>query len=136
MAKKTKTKATSVGAEKLYLSKAEKFLTGAKLLIESKNWEGAATLGIHAIISSCDALTAKFLRLRHAGSKHLDVLDLLSELPIADKKELKGMKKRISSVLTSKTNIEYDEKPIKRKQAEDVVRDAEKVFAWAQKHIK
>lgn len=136
MARQTKTRRTSVGQEKLYLSKAEKFLTGAKSLITERNWEAAASLGIHAIISSCDALTAKFLSRRHAGTDHQGVLNLLSELPLADQKEPKQFKRRIGQVLVVKTNVEYGEKPVRSGSAKQIVAEAERVFARAQKHVK
>lgn len=136
MAKQAKTRRSSIGQERLYLSKAEKFLAGAKLLIAEKNWEAAASLGIHAIISSCDALTAKFLSRRYAGTDHQGVLDLLSGLPLADQKELKQIKRRIGQVLAVKTNVEYGDKPVRADSAKQVVAEAERVFAWAQKHVK
>lgn len=136
MARQTKTRRTSVGQQKLYLSKAEKFLTGAKSLIAERNWEAAASLGIHAIISSCDALTAKFLSRRHAGTTHQGVLDLLSELPLADQNELKQTKRRIGQVLAKKTNVEYDDKPVRLDYARYVVTEAERIFTWAQKYVK
>ncbi|MDI6892416.1 MAG: HEPN domain-containing protein [Actinomycetota bacterium] len=136
MAKQAKTRRTSIGPEKLYLSKAEKFLTGAKLLIDEKNWEAAASLGIHAIISSCDASTAKFLSRRYAGTDHQGVLDLLSGLPLADQKELKQIKRRIGQVLAVKTNVEYGDKPVRSGPARQIVAEAERVFAWTQKHVR
>jgi len=136
MVKQAKTRRTSIGQEGLYLLKAEKFLSGAKLLIAEKNWEAAASLGIHVIISSCDALTAKLLSRRHTGADHQGVLNLLSELPLTDQKELKQVKRRIGQILTVKTNVEYGEKPVRSDFAKHVVAEAERVFAWAQKHIK
>lgn len=136
MAKQTKTRRTSVGQDRLYLSKAQKFLDGAQTMIDDGNWEAAASLGIHTIISSCDALTAKFLSRRHTGADHQGVLDLLGELPFADQRELKQLKNRIGQVLATKTNVEYDEKPVRPQAAKHVVTEAERIFGWAQEHVR
>lgn len=135
MAKQAKTRRTSVGQEKLYLLKAKKFLDGAQAMIGEENWEAAASLGIHAIISSCDALTAKLLRQRHAGTDHRGLLDLLSTLPLANKKELKDMKRRVAEVLAAKTNVEYDDKPVRPPAAKHIVSEAERVFGLAKEHV-
>lgn len=135
MARQAKTRRTSVGQDKLYLSKAKKFLDGAQTMIDGGNWEAGASLGIHAIISSCDALTAKFLSRRHTGDNHRGVLDLVGELPFADKKELSQMKRRIGQVLAAKTDVEYDDKPVRSTLTKSVVAEAERVFTWAMKHV-
>lgn len=136
MVRPQKTRSTSLGEERLYLDKAEKFLQGAQLLLEKSNWEGAASLGIHAIISSCDSLTAKFLNVRHAGQDHQGVLELLKSLPFPGQRALNEMIRRIAQVLTSKTNIEYSSKPIRPNDARAIVSEAEKIVSWAHEHVK
>lgn len=84
MAKASKERSTQVGQEKTYLKKAEEYLAGAELAFEAKNWVSAASLGIHAIIASCDAVTAKLLHRRFAGADHQGITNLLGQLPIAD----------------------------------------------------
>ena len=37
----------------------------ARIGSEKENWNSAAVLSIHAVISACDAICAKFLQLRH-----------------------------------------------------------------------
>lgn len=135
MAKQSKTRHTSVGQEKLYLLKAKRFLDGAQVMIGEENWEAAASLGIHAIISSCDSLTAKFLKQRHSGADHKGLLDLLSMLPFADKKELKDTKRRVAEAITAKTNVEYDDKPVRPTTAKHIVSEAGRVFCWAKEHV-
>ena len=70
MAKGAKTAATHPGEEKLFINKARRFLEGARELLKQNNHEGTAVLAVHSTISSCDALTAKFLSCRHKGENH------------------------------------------------------------------
>lgn len=135
MAKKVKTQSTSIGDDHLFLEKARHFLDGADAALRAKNWEASASLGVHAIISSCDAVTAALLGLRHAGPDHKGLLDVLATLPGAYQPELKGIKRRISQVLANKTSVEYDVKPVRAEVAKTIVREARHVFGWANKHV-
>ncbi|MFA5866716.1 MAG: HEPN domain-containing protein [Actinomycetota bacterium] len=136
MAKKSKTRATAPGAEKIFLIKAENFLKAAQEAIEKRNWDPAASAGIHAIINSCDAMSAKFLSYRHAGSDHFGVLDVVAQLPLADKDELKKIKRRVARSLDSKNDVEYDDYLVREGPAKQIVSDAEAILSWALKHIK
>lgn len=136
MAKKSKTRATSPGADKIFLTKAENFLSAANQAIEQKNWDPAASAGIHSIINSCDAMSAKLLSFRHAGADHFGALDIIAQLPLADQDELKRMKKKIARSLDLKNDVEYDDYLIREAPAKQIVKDAGAVFGWATKHIK
>jgi uncharacterized protein (UPF0332 family) len=104
-------------------------------MYEEGNWESTACLAIHSIISSCDAITARFLNERHAGSDHRGVLDLLSKIPVKDRSELKQIIKRVGSVLAQKTNAEYGDKPIRRDVSRDMLAEAKRVFNWTKSHF-
>lgn len=135
MVKRSVAKKVSPLTGKLYLSKAEKFLEGAKQLLESKNWESASALAIHSVISSCDSLTAKFLSRKHSGASHQDVANLLGELPLKDKKELRTKRSQVRQVITLKTNVEYDNKAVRATTARKLVLEAERINKWAKEHV-
>src|SRR5659263_687766 len=54
------TKPARIGSDKIYLTKARDFLKGAIMEEEKENWNSAAVLSIHAVISACDAICTKF----------------------------------------------------------------------------
>lgn len=135
MVRRTQARKASLGSERLYFQKAEKFLEGAKRMLAQGNWESASSLAIHTVICSCDALTVKFLSRKHSGSDHLGIVDLLGELPLADKRELKSKKSQVRQIITLKTNVQYDHSLVKPDTAKKIVVSAERIFNWASKHI-
>ena len=76
------TRPTSVGSDRIYLNKAREFLEGARLLAGEERWNASAVLAVHAVISACDALCARFLQMRHAGADHMQAVELLDSLPL------------------------------------------------------
>ncbi|WP_176233435.1 HEPN domain-containing protein [Candidatus Hakubella thermalkaliphila] len=135
MPKIPRTTRTSLGSEKLYMQKAQNFLEGADILLEHANWEAAATLGVHAVISSCDAITAKFLSCRHSGPTHLEVINLLEQLPMANRSELKTKITQTKEVILMKNKVEYEERPIKKTQAQKIVTQADRIVKWVATHV-
>ena len=104
-------------------------------MLNQSNWESAAALGIHAVISSCDALTAKLLNKRHSGADHQGVVDLLAELPLRDTKELKNKRAQVRQVIIAKSNVEYDHSLVRSNVARKIVHEADKIFQWVKEHI-
>jgi len=131
LAKGAKTAATHPGEEKLFINKARRFLEGARELLKQNNHEGAAVLAVHSTISSCDALTAKFLSCRHKGENHATVVNLLKTLPLKDVTELDTKIKQITEILTKKTQAEYESKPIRKDGVETMVAQASRIYRWA-----
>jgi len=135
MPKTPRTTSTSIGSEKLYMQKAQNFLDGANILFEHGNWEASATLCIHAVISSCDAITAKFLSCKHSGPTHLDVINLIEQIPMANKSELKTKITQIKEVILMKNKVEYEEKPIKKSQTQKIITQSDRIVKWIATHI-
>ncbi len=125
------TKPTKVGSEKIYLSKAKEFLEGAKLLAENEEWNSSAVLSVHAVISACDAICARFLQLRHSGADHMQAVELLRNLPI-DRGETKTKLKQATRVISMKNASEYEDRLIKQGDAQEMLRDAERLVKWVE----
>ncbi len=125
------TKPTKIGSDKIYLRKAKEFLEGAKLLVENEEWNSSAVLSVHAVISACDAICARFLQLRHAGADHMQAVELLGNLPV-DREEVKAKLKQARRVISMKNASEYEDKLIKQDDAQEMLRDAERLVKWAE----
>jgi uncharacterized protein (UPF0332 family) len=130
---KFSTRPTKLGAEKSFFMKAEDFLEGAREQVNDHS-NGAATLTIHAVISACDAICAKFLQRRHAGSDHMQAVEMLNELPI-DKDELRPKVRQASRVMSKKNVAEYEDRIIEKSEALQMIRDAERFIDWVRKKI-
>lgn len=130
---KSNTRATRIGAEKSFLVKAEDFLAGAKEAVNDHS-NASAALTVHAVISACDAICAKFLQRRHAGSDHMQAVEMLNELPIA-KDEVRPKVRQASRVLSKKNLAEYEDRIIGHEEALSMIRDAERFLAWVRTKI-
>jgi len=125
---KANTRATRIGAEKSFFIKAEDFLEGAKEAVNGHP-NASATLAVHAVISACDAICAKFLQRRHAGSDHMQAVEMLNELPIG-KEEVRPKVRQASRVLSKKNIAEYEDRIIWSEEARSMIRDAERFLTW------
>lgn len=130
---KFSTRPTKLSAEKNFFIKAEDFLEGAREQVNDHS-NAAATLAVHAIISACDAICAKFLQRRHAGADHMQAVEMLKELPI-DKDELRPKVRQASRVLSKKNTAEYEDRIIAKNEAREMIRDAERFIDWVRKRI-
>lgn len=130
-----RTKSVLKDSYKVFLKKSEEFLDAAKYSLSKGNVSAAAGCAAHAAISALDALTAFYLRRKHAGERHEDAAHLLKERGIA---ELNGREKAASqfrSVVGSKTLAEYEQREIFRGEAEESVKVAERFLNWARKNL-
>ncbi len=128
------TKPTRIGSDKIYLGKARDFLEGARMLAEKEQWNSSAVLCVHAVISACDAVCARFLQLRHGGADHLQAVELLNNLPL-ERSEIESKIKQARRVISLKNAAEYEDKLIKQTDAEEMLKDAERLVEWAGKQV-
>lgn len=129
------TSRTRHGADSIYFEKASKFLDGAKTLLNIGNWNAAAVMAVHATISSCDAVCAKWLQKKHSGGKHAQAVHLLKELPF-DQKEIRTKIKQAMRVVDIKNFAEYEDKLVREDVARDAVQSAERLFDWVKEKLK
>jgi len=100
------TKPARIGSDKIYLTKARDFLKGTIMEAEKENWNSAAVLSIHAVISACDAICAKFLQLRHGGVDHMQAIELLGSLPF-ERSEIESKLKQARRIISLKNAAEW-----------------------------
>ncbi len=98
--------------------------------METGNWDSVAVLSVHATISACDAVTAKYLNCRCSSAEHLGVLGLIDELPVADS-EKKTKKEQMRQVLGLKNIAEYEDRSIDERTARELLTRAERIVDWA-----
>ncbi len=95
------TKPAAVGSDMISLGKAREFLDGAR-----------------------------FLQLRHAGAEHMQAIRLPGKLPL-EKGEIEAKMKQGGRILTMKNAAEYEDRLMRQREALGMLRDAERVVAWA-----
>jgi len=120
------------GAHTVYLAKAEEFLRSALDNVVSRRWNAAALSAIHAGIAAADAVLVFERGLRSVSQRHEDVVDLLAG-PGSDRTSALAHLRRI---LGRKNSVEYESRLFSRKEAEEVVQQAERFLAWTRTRIR
>jgi hypothetical protein len=131
MVKGIATKPARIGSDKIFLTKARDFLKGTIMEAEKENWNSAAVLSIHAVISACDAICAKFLQLRHGGVDHMQAIELLASLPF-ERSEIESKLKQARRIISLKNAAEYEDRLIKQSEAQEMLIDAQQLVEWVE----
>lgn len=118
-----------------YYKRARECMDLALRAMEESKFDGAAINFVHCGISACDALCVYFLGQRHSGEKHEDAVKLLGEIKELRKENFETMSGRLVKVLRMKNMAEYEERPVKPKEAEALKINTEKLFACAEKYL-
>lgn len=112
-----------------YKQRAKELLESMRNNLIMENWNAAVIDGVHAAISINDALTVAFSGRRSTADSHVDAAELLKQsLP----SEMATEDKRLRRILYVKSHVEYGPSLVTRKNAEEVSRDVERFFAWAE----
>ena len=117
-----------------YLQKAAECLQGARDAIGREHGNAVVINAVHCGISAADALTVFFKGVRHAGERHEDAIALLRTLDF-EQAELAQKARQLQRLLQIKNEAEYEEKLLRRKDAEAAVLDAERFLTWAKSKL-
>ena len=96
----------------VYLERAKEFSRQMERSSSEKAWNSVGLLGVHSVISACDALTIRLAGRRWSGQSHGGVLGTVRELniPNAD-----TPLRQIADVLEMKNQVEYRGSSVYRK---------------------
>ena len=122
------------GSYQNYLKNAYQSIQTAKEALDKGRWNASAINSVHAVISSCDALSVFYLGLRSSGERHEEVIDLMSKTNIKEE-EFTKVKRQVLRVLAKKNLAEYEQRLVYQKEAESIVKDAERVYGWIRNKI-
>lgn len=112
-----------------YLKRAEECANAMKRSYESTEWNACVINAVHSMISAADALCIFKLGLRHAGQRHEDAVALLTSVDPSDA-AVKKNATRLSAMLGIKTDAEYGERLMSRKDADSAVKSAERFLSF------
>jgi HEPN domain-containing protein len=129
MARDIRTRPVNRDLYRNYLKKANEFYRCMEQSFDFEHWNACVVNAIHCAISSADAMTVFHLGFRHAGEKHLDVLQLLQEIDF-DSKDIRLKNRQLSSLLLIKNRAEYEERLMKKSNAENAIRAATRFHGW------
>lgn len=117
-----------------YLKKSDECHRAAVESFSKKDWNAAAICAVHSCIAACDAICVYFLGKRHQGPNHADAVLLFSTIKRGDE-QLENNAKRLRNILGIKHMAEYEERLVRRSEAEKVMKDTERLIAFVKSRL-
>jgi hypothetical protein len=111
----------------VYLERAREFESQMNRGAAEKAWNSVGLLGVHCVISACDALTVHRSGQRWSGEDHAGVLGMVSSLQLPD---ADPALRQISRVLEVKNRVEYESRKFTESEAEGVRQSVSRVLKW------
>lgn len=110
-----------------YFKKASDNYDQMLIAFHASNWNAAATLALQCAISSADAICVYGKGTRSVSQDHLDVCDLVANLPIegADEKA-----RQLRKVIMRKNMVQYECRNARRADADEMVKVTTRVYQW------
>lgn len=96
---------------------------------DNNEWNACVINAIQSAIASADALCIFKKGVRHAGERHEDAIALFLDIDTNDQ-EIKNNSKKLSKLLSIKTDAEYGEKLMKQSDANEAKVSATRLFQF------
>jgi hypothetical protein len=112
---------------RVYLRRAEEFADQMEVAASGQAWNSVGLLGVHCVISACDALTVSLSGQRWSGQDHAGVHGMVQSLKLP---RSEVALRQISDVLDQKNRVEYEAREFTSEEGEDVRKKARRVLVW------
>ena len=93
------------------------------------NWNAAATLAVQCIIFSADAICVYEKGARSISQDHLDICDLVKQLPV------KGADEKAKQIRKVKNMVQYESRSVRKSDADDMVKVTTRVYQWVREKM-
>jgi hypothetical protein len=111
----------------VYIARAREFARQMDRAAADRAWNSVGLLGVHCVISACDALTVQRAGQRWSGQAHSGVIGMVSWLQLA---RSEAAVRQIAQVLDKKNRVEYEAREFTQKEATEIRQHATRVLAW------
>jgi hypothetical protein len=116
----------------VYLNRAAEFEEQMARAASDHAWNSVGLLGVHCVISACDALTVRMAGQRWSGPDPAGVHGVVSALNLPGA----GVALRhITHVLDQRTRVEYESRAFSREEAVEVGRSASLLLKWVRSQL-
>ncbi|MCK4882058.1 MAG: HEPN domain-containing protein [Candidatus Omnitrophica bacterium] len=131
-AREKKVKQEDKSAASGYFKKASDNYDQMLTAFHASNWNAAATLAVQCAISSADAICVYEKGVRSISQDHLDVCDLVKQIPVkgADEKA-----KQIRKVIIRKNMVQYESRSARKSDVDDMVKVTTRVYQWVREKM-
>jgi hypothetical protein len=111
----------------VFIARAREFAQQMDRAAAHRAWNTVGLLGVHCVISACDALTVQRAGQRWSGQDRAGVIGMVSSLRLPNSSP---NLRQVSNVLDKKNRVEYEAREFTAKEAEGIRQDATRVLAW------
>ncbi len=119
---------------RVFLDRATEFLDSAHESLAHHHHQAAASNAVHAAIAAGDAVTVFHAGKRSAPQRHEDAVHPLGTLGLP-RSEVEPRARQLMRILGLETKAEYTDDLVTAREAEDAVRTAERIVAWARTQL-
>jgi HEPN domain-containing protein len=124
--------AVGPAAFRVFLKKSREFARGMDAALAGGDFNAAASAASHCVISAADALLARHKRIRSKARDHAAVIRLVETTGVDGVRERAD---RVERVLALKQVAEYDDRDVRRAEAEDAVKRARRFLEWVESQV-
>jgi hypothetical protein len=111
----------------VYFARAREFARQMDRAAADRAWNSVGLLGVHSVISACDALTVQRAGQRWSGQDHSGVIGMVNSLQLA---RSEAAVRQIAHVLDKKNRVEYEAREFTEREASEIRQLATRVLAW------
>lgn len=131
-----KIKFRSVDKEKyrIYLKKANDFYETMLRAYQENNWNSVGLEGVHCAISSADTLMVYRKGIRCASKDHRDSVEFFEQH--IGSPENKSYVTQFRRIISKKNLIEYEDRNFTAREAEEILKKAERFLDWVREQIR
>ncbi len=122
-----RTEVVSKARYTVYLARSREFALQMERAVADGAWNSVGLLGVHCVISACDALTVQRTGQRWSGQDHAGVISMVGSLHLS---EGDRTLRHIAHVLEAKHRVEYESREFTKKEAEEVRLGASRILSW------
>ena len=119
---------------KIYLKKANDFYETMLRAYQKDNWNSVGLEGVHCAISAVDALMIYRKGMRCASEDHKDSVEFFEQN--IDSPEDKNYASQFRRIISKKNLVEYEDRNFTAKEAEEILKRAERFLNWVREQIR
>lgn len=112
---------------KVYWERSTEFAEQMDRAADEGAWNSVGLLGVHSVISACDALTVQQTGQRWSGQDHAGVVGTVAALKLADADR---MVRQVARALEAKNRVEYESRKFTEREAQDVRQCVSRFRTW------
>jgi hypothetical protein len=111
----------------VYLRRSDEFERQMTRAVDDRAWNSVGLLGVHTVISACDALTVHLTGQRWSGQDHAGTVGMVGALHVTNADRAL---RQVSRVLAAKNRVEYEAREFSKTEAEEVCQSVGRVKTW------